>query len=125
MECTKTLIGHILMNSAEKVIQSGIVEMGLSDHGVIYCTRKTSLLKLNEHCKISIRSIINFSDKIFVEQLRATKFPDYSNYTCVNDAYQDFVTKFLSVISFVTPIETLKVKSNTKPWFDVDVVNAI
>ena len=39
-ERTKTLTNHILTNSAEKVIQSSIIEMVLSDHGFIYCTRK-------------------------------------------------------------------------------------
>ena len=102
-----------------------LLEWGSSDHGLIYCTRRTSLLKLNEHCEISLRSIKNYSDQIFVEQLRAIKFPEYSNYTCVNDAYQDFVTKFLFVIDFVAPIRTLRVKSNTKLWFDIDVLNAI
>ena len=46
---TKTLIDHILTNSPEKVIQSGVIEMGLSDHELVYSSRKTSLLKLNEH----------------------------------------------------------------------------
>ena len=40
-KCTKTLIDHILTNSAEKVIQSGAIEMGLSENWLIYCTRKT------------------------------------------------------------------------------------
>ena len=31
-EGTKTRIDHIMMNSTEKVIQSGVIEMGLSDH---------------------------------------------------------------------------------------------
>ena len=56
----------------------------------------------------------NCSYEIFVEQLRATKLTDYSNYTCVNDAYQDILTKFLYVIDFVAPIRTLRVKPNTK-----------
>ena len=37
---TNTPIDHILPNSPEKVIQSGVIEMGLSDHGLIYCSRK-------------------------------------------------------------------------------------
>ena len=122
---SKTPIDHILTNSAEKVIQSGVIEMVLSDHGLIYCTRKTSLLKLNEHCKISIRSMKKYSNEIFVEQLTGKQFLDYSNYTCVNDSYQDFVTKFFSIIDFVAPITTLRVKSNTKPWFDIDGLNTI
>ena len=90
--------------------------MGLSDHELIYCTRKTSLLNLNEHYEVSIRSMKNYSNEIFVEQLRTIKFPGCSNYTCFNNAYHDF-TKLLSVIDFATPIRTLRVKSNTKPWF--------
>ena len=78
--------------------------MGLSDHGLIYCKRKMLLLKLNEHCEISVRLMKNCSDEIFVKQVRAIKFLDYSNYTCVTDAYQEFVTKFLSVLDFVAPI---------------------
>ena len=67
----------------------------------------------------------NYSDETFVDKLRSIKFPDYSNHTCVNHAYQDFVTKFLSAVDFVLPIRTLRVKSNTKPWFDIDVLNSI
>ena len=43
----------------------------------------------------------------------------------MDDAYQDFVSKFLSVIDFVAPTRTLIVKSNNKPCFDIDVINAI
>ena len=57
----------------------------------------------------------NHSDEIFVEQLRLIKFPDYSNYTCVNNAYPDFVTTFLSAIDFAAPIKTLRIESNITP----------
>ena len=46
---TATLIDHILTNSPDKVSQSGIIDLGLSDHYLIYCTRKTSLPKSHEH----------------------------------------------------------------------------
>ena len=59
-----------------------------------------------------------------MEQLRSIKFPDYSNYTCVNDAYQDFVTNFLSVIDFLALVRALRVKSNTKSWFHIGLSNA-
>ena len=124
-ERTKTLIDHILTNSPEKVIQRRVIEMGLSDHELVYCSRKTSLLKLNEHHQILFRSMKSYSDEIFVDKLRSIKFPDYSNHTCMNHAYQDFNTKFLSAVDSVSPIRTLRVKSNTKPWFDIDVLNVI
>ena len=65
----------------------------------------------------------NYSNEVFMEQLKPIKFPEC--YACVNDAYKNFVTKFLSVINFVTPITALGVKCNTKSWFDIDVLNVI
>ena len=32
---------------------------------------------------------------------------------------------FLSVVDFFCPIRTLRKKSITKPWFDIDVLNSI
>ena len=40
----------------------------------------------------------------------------------MNNHNLDFVTKILSAVS---PIRILKVKSNTKSWFDIDILNAI
>ena len=62
---------------------------------------------------------------MFVDKLRSITFSDYSNYTCVNHAYQSFVTKFLSAFDSVSQIRTLRLKSNTKPWFDINVLTAI
>ena len=37
---TYTLIDHILTNSTEKIFQSGIIDFGIFDHQLIFCTRK-------------------------------------------------------------------------------------
>ena len=37
---TSSLIDHILTNSSEKIFQSGIIDCGMSDHQLIFCTRK-------------------------------------------------------------------------------------
>ena len=49
----------------------------------------------------------NYSVEIFVEQLILINFSNHSNYTCVNDAYKEFVTRFLTVINFVALFETV------------------
>ena len=65
------------MDSPEKVTQSGVNEMGLFDHKLMYCSRKLSCLKLNECNQVSLRIMKNYSDEIFVEQVRSIKFPGY------------------------------------------------
>ena len=105
------------------MIQSGVIEMQLSDHELTFCSSKTAISKLNESYEISLRSMKNYSDENLLEDLRSKKFIDYSNYKYVDNAYQDFVTTVSSVANFVLPIRTLRVKSNTKPLFDIDVFN--
>ena len=62
---TATLIDHILTNSPDKVIQSGVIDLGLSNPDLIYCTRKTSLPKSHKHDEIFVRSLKTFYRKVF------------------------------------------------------------
>ena len=54
-----------------------------------------------------------YLDETFNVYLKSTKLRDYSSYTSVKNAYQEFVTKSLSVIDIVAPIRTFKLKPNT------------
>ena len=67
----------------------------------------------------------NYSDETLLEKLRSIEFPDYSNRTCVNNAYQDLLSIFSAAFDFVAPIRTSRVKSNNIPRFAIDVLNAI
>ena len=42
---TLTLIDHIITNCEEKVTQSGVINISLSDHQLIFCTRKIKRVK--------------------------------------------------------------------------------
>ena len=122
---TVTLIDHILMNSPDKVGLSGVIDLGLSDHDLIYCTRKTSLPKSHKHNEIFVRSLKRYSAEKFLEILREIVFPNYLTYTCANDAYSDFICRFVEAIDFIAPSKNTRVKANSKPWFDNQIVSAI
>ena len=53
------------------------------------------------------------------------KFPNYLTYTCVNDAYSDFVYRFVEAINFIALAKKIRVKVNSKPWFDNQILSAI
>ena len=46
---TSSLLDHILTKSGWKISQKGVIDVGLSDHQLIYCTRKISRTKTNRH----------------------------------------------------------------------------
>ena len=46
---TSSLLDHILTNSSEKVSQKELIDVGISDHQLIYCARKIKRIKHNIH----------------------------------------------------------------------------
>ena len=46
-------------------------------------------------------------------------------YTCVNAAYTDFINKYIREIDFVAPVEKVRVKVNSKPWIDSEIILAL
>ena len=107
---TSSLLDHILTNSGWKVSQKGVIDVGLSDHQLIYCTRKIVRAKTNVHNQIRVRSLKNYTQEILLEELRKINFPDYSIFSNVNIAYKGFVEKILRVVNKIAPFKVLRVK---------------
>ena len=43
----------------------------------------------------------------------------------MNDAYSDFIYRFVEAINFIAPPKKIRKKANSKPWFDNQFVSAI
>ena len=72
-EKSSSLLDHILTTSKEKISQSGILDIGISDHQLIYFTRKTLRPKTGEQTFIKIRHLKNYSkDKLLKIYQRVT-----------------------------------------------------
>ena len=102
---SSSLLDHILTNSADRISQFGIVNVGLSDHQLIYCTRKITRTRLNTHKYVKMRSFKYYSEDLYVKKLKEIDFPDYSNFKDINEAYSDFTGKVASVIDEIAPIK--------------------
>ena len=63
----QALLDHVLTNCSEKVIQSGVITVGLSDHDMIYCSRKVAKVKFHSHKQISYRSMKSYTKGGFTE----------------------------------------------------------
>ena len=90
---TSTLLDHILTNSSEKVSQKGVIDAGISDHQLIYCTRKIKRTKHNMHNQIQVRSLKKYSAEIFANALKTVQFLNYNIFLNVNVAYSDLLNK--------------------------------
>ena len=84
-----------------------MVDTGLSDHQLIYCTRKVNQAKSNTHKYIRTRSLKNYSQSSYLEKLNEIYFPNYSKFKDINDAYSDFIGKVTSVIDQIAPMKEI------------------
>jgi len=122
---TSTLLDHILVNTPSKVVQSGVLNKCISDHDMIYMTRKHQNIRTGQHNTVKIRSMKKYTKELFIQKLSEIQFPDYSIFESINEAYTDFITKFMIAIDSISPLKQVRVKTNTKPWFDGNILEAI
>ena len=122
---TSSLLDHILTNSLEKISQKGTIDVGLSDHQLIYCTRKVLRTKFNMHNQIQVRSLKKYNVEAYTNELRKINFPNYDTFSNVNIASTDLVKKISNTIDSVVPIKELRIKNNTQGWFDSEIADDI
>jgi hypothetical protein len=67
----------------------------------------------------------NYSKELLIQKLGEMEFPDYSTYENVNEAYHDFATRLTDLIDILAPFKQVRVKSNSKPWFDGETLESI
>ena len=117
-------IDHIT-NSSEKIFQSGIIDCGMSDHQLIFCTRKVKRAKFNKHNNVFLRSLKHYTVNVFVEKLQKFYFSNYERFSCINAAYTDFLTKLMKVVNEIAPSKEIRIKNNTQEWFDGEIAELI
>ena len=93
----------------------------LSDHQLIFCTRKITRIKSGSHKQIIFRSFKNYtidgSEKTLVE----INFPEYKKLDNVSDAYSNFIQQLMEVTDKVAPVKSKRIKRNSQEWFDSEI----
>ena len=108
---TSSLIDYILTTFPERVSQQGIIDVGLSDCQLIYCTWKISRTKLGTLNQITFSSLKNYNSVAYNKALGKVCFPDYENFSDENKAYESFIQKLMRVIDKLASFKTKRVKS--------------
>ena len=103
----------------------GLIDVELSDHQIIYCTRKISRIKRGTQKQIRCHSLRNYSADIHEEGLGRLDFPNYRNFENINDAYSNCIQKVMGVIDLVAHIKSKRIKQKSQDWFDGEVAAKI
>lgn len=122
---TSTIIDLILVTDNDKISQSGVLNIGLSDHMPIYCTRKIKKQTSKEHNCVKLRSLKNYSKESYESLLSNVSWSSISDITEVDDAWLQFKSKFLNVLDKIAPMKQLRVKQGTDPWLSGEILHLI
>ena len=120
---TASLLDVILTYCGDdKILDTGVIHLGISDHSLVYLCRKLSIPKAPPKT-VLIRHYKNYDVNKFNNDLREIfSLPlDPAILNDPNALWNDFKTKFLSVADKHAPIRQRRVRSEYKPWLTNEI----
>ena len=119
---SSSLIDHIYTNDTRKISQSGVIESGISDHFITYCTRKIVRGQIGKHNTVKIRPMKDYSKESFIDLLNECDWDLVCQSRDVNEAWVKFSTMFTQVLDDIAPEKEIRIKGRTEPWIDAEIL---
>ena len=122
---SRTLIDLCLTNSPDKISNSGVVDIGISDHCAIFLTRKISHFRSFVHKTAEVRQLKNFNEDEFLRDLRMNEWNRVSILNNPNEMWNSWKHLLMSVVDKHTPLKTKRIRNNRSPWITNELVGEI
>jgi hypothetical protein len=124
-DVSSSLIDHILCSHQDKISQFGNIPFGMSDHMLIFCTRKIQKLVFNKHKTLSIRSLRDYTQTDLINRLSEVDWSEVMSSLCADDAWAHFTRLFTSILDIVAPSKEIRIKHSTDQWMTSEILDNI
>ena len=124
-ESTRSLIDLCLTNSPEKVSTSGVIHVGISDHSLVYMTRKIRMTRMAVHKKILVRQFKHFDQENFLHDLSQESWVDVSTCNDPDEMWQLWKHHFMRNIDKHAPLRAKRISKKYSPWMTKDIITKI
>ena len=120
-ENTRTLIDHFYTTNPQNIISKGVSVVSISDHYLIYGTRKFKTNKENDKI-IEYRDYKRFNEQIFLHDLKNC-FSNFGldNQCNPNISWQIWKNNFFQIWDKHAPVKRRKVGAKGLPWLTSDL----
>ena len=122
---SSTILDHIVSNSREKIVDSGVLDSSFSDHLPVYCTRKIGKNEVFSPVIKRVRCFKKYSKETYLRELRGTDWNDVYMAVNVDVALDSFNRLIHGVMDKVAPMRDVRVKQRTEPWMTPDILAGI
>ena len=113
---TQTTIDLVLVSDKLRVAESGVINYGLSDNSIMFCTRKTKKAVLNVHSSIKTWSLKRYTKEALNYLLKQMDWSNVLQCIDVDRAWCSFKGMFLEAVDEVAPCKEIRIKQRTEPW---------
>ena len=122
---TKSILDVCINSSPDKIIQLGVVHLGISDHSLIYATRKlNSVFKRVSRNLVEFRNFKKFNVESFLNDLYTLPWVELHNKQNVDEMWDCW--KALFILDKHAPKRSKRIrKKGNVPWFNKIVKNKL
>ena len=112
---SKTLIDLCITNSPEKVSNSGVIHLGISDHSLVFVTRK---VHHDRFCPrtIEMRQFKHFQKNKFLSDLEQMPWSNVDLCSDPNDMWHEWKQIFVSCMDKHAPRKLKRISKKRAPW---------
>ncbi|XP_068697070.1 uncharacterized protein [Montipora foliosa] len=121
---TKTLIDVILASHPERFATCGNLHLRVSDHDLVFAVRKNKLAKPKPR-EIEYRSMRQFNNDAFLQDLRNVPWDTAYIYDNVDDLWDHWVTLFNEILDNHAPIKKKRIRGDQLPWITPEIQREI
>ncbi len=117
----KSTIDLAFVTKPDKCFSSGVHSLGLSDHNLIYITRKNKRFKSAPRI-IKSRSFKNFNNDNYINSLKKVNWDQVTNCTDVDKAWMIWKHLFNETCNLHAPIKHKRVSTSLPEWINGDYI---
>ena len=119
---SSSILDHVLASFPDSFSRSGVINGGISDHQLIYCTRKDTRIKTYCHKQITFRSLKSYSPEVYEEDPTKLGFPNYELFDNIDNADENFIQKVIAVNDNLAPSKNKHIKVTSQNRFHAEIM---
>ena len=105
-----SVFDHFLASFPDRVSQSGVRYVGISDHQLLYCTREIARIKSYYHKQITFLYHKNYILEVSKKTLIKLNFPNYELFDNTDKAYKNLNQNVMAVINNIASSKNEPIK---------------
>ena len=119
---SSTIIDHIATSCTSNIIESGVYEVSMSDHYMVYCIRKFNGAIARDHKIIKTRKMKNFNQDTFLSDISSICWEHIVSKTDnVNYSVCEWTNLFSLIIEKHAPLSRIRVSEKCSPWINEEL----